>query len=132
MLVRRELFERLGGLDARFFMCCEDGDYCLRARRAGWQTLLVPEAVVTHSGGASTPQGAPLLNGMIGRHLLHSRYSYTRKYWGRGAAWLLRWAYGLAGLSFVLAAGLTFTGRKQLCRHGRLLLTTRLPLERVS
>jgi len=130
MLVRRELFERLSGLDARFFMYCEDGDFCLRARRAGWQTLLVPEAVVTHGGGASTPQDAPLLNGMIGAHLLASRYRYTRKHWGRGAAWLLRWAYAVAGALFWLGGRLPLTGAlgAKLKVYGRLLWATPIPL----
>lgn len=129
MLVRRELFERLGGLDERFFMYCEDGDFCLRARRAGWQTLLVPEAVVTHLGGASTPDAAPRLNGMIGEHLLCSRYRYTQKYWGRGAVWLLRWAYAVAGALFWLGSLLPVASPAlmKLRAYARLLLMTRLP-----
>jgi GT2 family glycosyltransferase len=129
LLVRRDLFEGLGGLDPRFFMYCEDGDFCLRARRAGWQTLLVPEAVVTHVGGASTPQDAPLLNGMIGRHLLASRYRYTRKYWGRAATAHLRLACAVAGALFWLGSLLPVAGPApaKLRAYGRLLLMTPIP-----
>lgn len=129
MLVRQEIFEALGGLDERFFMYCEDGDFCLRAQQAGWQTMLVPSAVITHIGGTSAPQDAPMLNGMIGRYLLQSRFSYTHKYWGRCAAWLLRWAYAVAGALLWLTGHLfpsTGAGGK-LKAHGRLLWRTPLP-----
>lgn len=126
MLVRRELFEHLGGLDERFFMYCEDGDFCRRAKRVGWRTLLVPEAVVTHIGGASSLPDTVLLNGMIGSHLLDSRYRYTEKYWGRPAVMILRLANAAAGLLFLLASRLFGDGdtRARLVRHGRLLWAT--------
>jgi GT2 family glycosyltransferase len=129
MLVRRELFERIGGLDERFFMYCEDGDFCYRALWQGWKTMLVPDAVVTHIRGASTPQDTPLLNGMIGEHLLRSRYHYTRKYWGRGATWLLRWAYAAAGALFWLGGHWPLAGARvaKLQAYGRLLWATPIP-----
>ncbi len=129
MLVRRELFEELNGLDERFFMYCEDGDLCWRAQRVGWQAMLVPDAVVTHIGGASTPDRSALLNGMIGQHLLQSRYRYTEKYWGRLAAWGLRLAYSMAGSIFWLVSFLLTPtqARARLQQHGRQLLMTPLP-----
>jgi GT2 family glycosyltransferase len=48
-LMRRELFEQLGGFDERFFMYMEDTDLSLRARLAGWHILYVPDAVVYHN-----------------------------------------------------------------------------------
>jgi hypothetical protein len=132
MLVRRELFERLGGLDERFFMYCEDGDFCLRAQQAGWKCMLVPSAGVTHLGGASTPQGSIHLNGMIGRHLVSSRYLYTQKYWGKRAMWALRWAYGIVGMLFLLVSRFipNAAQRHQLTIVGRLLLCTPAPISR--
>jgi GT2 family glycosyltransferase len=47
-LMRRELFERLGGFDASFFLYMEDSDLSLRVRLAGRRILYVPEAVVYH------------------------------------------------------------------------------------
>jgi N-acetylglucosaminyl-diphospho-decaprenol L-rhamnosyltransferase len=54
MLVRREMFNELGGFDPTFFMEWEDLDLCWRARLCGWPTLYVPEAVVRHRVGAVT------------------------------------------------------------------------------
>lgn len=54
ILVRREALEQIGPLDGRFFMFCEDMDWCRRAHLAGWPVVYLPTAVVTHRVGAST------------------------------------------------------------------------------
>jgi N-acetylglucosaminyl-diphospho-decaprenol L-rhamnosyltransferase len=52
-LVRRELFEQLGGFDERYFMFAEDMDLCWRAHRAGAAVGTAPDAIVTHAEGIS-------------------------------------------------------------------------------
>jgi N-acetylglucosaminyl-diphospho-decaprenol L-rhamnosyltransferase len=52
-LVRRELFEQLGGFDERYFMFAEDMDLCWRAHHAGADVGTAPDAVVTHAEGVS-------------------------------------------------------------------------------
>jgi GT2 family glycosyltransferase len=54
MLIQREVFERVGFFDERFFIYLEDLDFCLRAQQAGFSPLFVPQAHVWHSGSAST------------------------------------------------------------------------------
>jgi N-acetylglucosaminyl-diphospho-decaprenol L-rhamnosyltransferase len=54
MLVRRSVFEELGGFDEQYFMYAEDVDICWRAHRAGWGVGYVPDASVTHLGGVLT------------------------------------------------------------------------------
>jgi GT2 family glycosyltransferase len=54
MLVRREVVEEVGGFDERFHMYGEDNEWCLRIKRAGWQLVFEPAAVVMHHGGASS------------------------------------------------------------------------------
>lgn len=54
MLVRRTVWERLGGFDERYFAYFEDVDLCLRARREGFKVRVAPRAVVWHKGRAST------------------------------------------------------------------------------
>lgn len=129
LLVRRQLYEQLGGMDERFFMYCEDGDFCFRAHQAGYQTMLVPRSIMTHFGAASTPHGTALLNGMIGEHLLRSRYHYTLKYWGKAAAGTLRLAHGAAGAFFMLAGAISPDRQRRplLRRRGKLLWSTPLP-----
>ena len=53
LIVRRSLFEELGGFDERYFMFAEDMDLCWRAKRAGHQVGTAPDAVVTHVEGVS-------------------------------------------------------------------------------
>ncbi len=58
-LLRRDLFDRLGGYDERYFAFYEDVDLNVRARIAGWRFAYVPEAVVWHVGNASWQAEAP-------------------------------------------------------------------------
>ena len=51
---RRDVFERLGGYEERFFLYYEDVDLAFRAVLAGYHALLVPAARVTHRLGATT------------------------------------------------------------------------------
>lgn len=54
LLVRREVFEKVGLLDERYFMYFEEVDFCLRARRAGWPCWYEPKARVVHLVGKSS------------------------------------------------------------------------------
>ena len=54
MLVGREVFERVGAFDERFWGYCEDADLCLRARRAGFGV-----GVVARRPGRPGPRGRP-------------------------------------------------------------------------
>jgi GT2 family glycosyltransferase len=53
MLIRRDLWEQLGGFDEDFFCYCEDADLGFRARLLGERCLFVPDAIVSHIGSAS-------------------------------------------------------------------------------
>ena len=53
LMVRRALFEELGGFDERYFMFAEDMDLCWRAKEAGHLVGTAPQAVVTHVEGVS-------------------------------------------------------------------------------
>jgi len=59
VFLRCSVLAELGGLDTGYFLYCEEEDYALRVRRAGWKTFLVPKAEIMHVGGASS-QGAEL------------------------------------------------------------------------
>lgn len=48
MLLRRQALDQVGLFDEGFFMYYEDIDWCLRAKRAGWQVHYVPDAQVVH------------------------------------------------------------------------------------
>jgi len=54
MLVRRELWNRVGLFDPRFFMYYEDLDLCVRAAQAGYRLVSTTEAHMWHALSAST------------------------------------------------------------------------------
>ncbi|KAB2846675.1 MAG: glycosyltransferase family 2 protein, partial [Hyphomicrobiaceae bacterium] len=53
LLIRRELWQRLGGFDPVFFMYGEEADLCLRARQMGARPRITPTSTIIHLGGAS-------------------------------------------------------------------------------
>ncbi|MCU1431915.1 MAG: glycosyl transferase family 2 [Actinotalea sp.] len=53
LLLRREAFEQVGGFDEGYFMFFEDLDLGERLGLAGWASVHVPSARVTHVGGTS-------------------------------------------------------------------------------
>jgi GT2 family glycosyltransferase len=56
LMTRRDVFDRVGGLDEGFFLYWEDADYCSRAADAGFRRMYVPTVSITHIGGCSTEQ----------------------------------------------------------------------------
>ncbi|MFB7597960.1 glycosyltransferase family 2 protein [Streptomyces sp. NPDC056160] len=53
MLIRRDIFEQLGGFDRRLPLMRDDVDLCWRAHAAGHRVLVAPDAVVRHAEAAS-------------------------------------------------------------------------------
>ena len=59
LMVRTDIYLKVGGLDARFFAHMEEIDLCCRIHGAGDRVVAVPDAMVFHVGGASLAQGNP-------------------------------------------------------------------------
>jgi GT2 family glycosyltransferase len=53
MMIRRELFERIGLFDESYFMYTEETDFCYRAKAAGAGIFYYPSAAIIHYGGGS-------------------------------------------------------------------------------
>jgi hypothetical protein len=111
LLVRREVIDAIGLLDPLYTIYCEDVDFCLRARRAGWRCLYEPTAVVRHkvsssSGGGFTP--FKLEHRIASTFRLHRRF---KPLWWRALLFPVH-ALGLA----VLVGALLCGGRPALAR----------------
>lgn len=111
LLIRRSLWERLGGFDPAFFMYGEEADLCLRARALGIRPIVTPEATIVHHGGASETVRA---DKMV--RLLQAKVLLIRRHWPMGrreaGAMLLRlwpftrmWAWRFAA-AFGASGGL--------------------------
>lgn len=57
LFARKEVFERVGPLDERFFLLWEETDFCFRAKMQGIQSYILPEATIFHKGSASFSGG---------------------------------------------------------------------------
>ncbi|RVU18534.1 family 2 glycosyl transferase [Streptomyces antnestii] len=53
MLIRRDVFEQLGGFDRRLPLMRDDVDLCWRAQAAGHRVVIAPDAIVRHAEAAS-------------------------------------------------------------------------------
>lgn len=49
MMVRKNVFEELGGFDEKIFMYIEDMELCYRAKKKGFKTFFYPEITVLHA-----------------------------------------------------------------------------------
>lgn len=54
IMIKRELFEKIGKIDETYFIYGEDVDFCIRARRAGYKIFFDPDAKIWHKLSVST------------------------------------------------------------------------------
>ena len=83
-MIRAALFHELGGFDKRFFAHMEEIDLCWRAKLAGHQVWVVPQAVVFHLGGGTLPNDSPgklYLNYRNNLWMLHQNLSKKRRFY---------------------------------------------------
>jgi len=85
-LVRRALFEELGGFDERFFVYLEDLDFSLRASQAGWSSWFVSDARIYHRGGGASEHDM----GMRLVYAVTSRIEYAFKHFKKHEAHLIK------------------------------------------
>lgn len=60
MMVKKEVFEKIGLLDEKFFAYLEDLDFCLRAKQMGYKLLYVPQSIIWHNNAGSSGVGSEL------------------------------------------------------------------------
>jgi hypothetical protein len=117
LMLRREVYDQIGGLDEGYVMYSEEMDWCRRAKDAGWRVVYLGTAQIVHHGGKSTEQVIARSHINFQRSKLH----YFRKYHGWLSAQLLRgfllfnylWQLGLE-------AGKAAVGHKRALRLERI------------
>jgi GT2 family glycosyltransferase len=77
LLVRRDCFSQLQGLDESFFLYYEDVDFCHRATEAGWSVWFDPSLKVTHHWPLHIRR-VPASLRLMTRHAL---LTYAHKHW---------------------------------------------------
>lgn len=101
MLVKSEVIEKIGVLDEKLFMYVEDVDYCWRAANKNFRIGWVADTSIIHIGGGSSKN--PRISQWRGE-FKGLTYMYN-KYYGRGAAILLRFLIIIFGLLRMLGFG---------------------------
>ena len=110
MMVKKSLFEQIGGMDEEFFMYQEETDWGIRTKQAGKSIIYNPEAVVTHYQGVTTKK-IKLESVLI---FTQSMEKFFKKYfWGnynfiQKAFWIML-IWGNFGLKAI----------KEVVRHGK-------------
>jgi len=103
LMVRREVFVEAGLFNPAYFLYAEDVDLCCKARKLGWKTYYLDDAMVIHHGGRSSQlqhdgcYSAVLMRESVRRFLITNR--------GRAYAFVFRAATGAAAFCRVLACG---------------------------
>ena len=87
IMVKRHVFERLGGFDERYFMYSEDIDIAYRIHQEGFNCYYVPEAILIHHGGGSSKSAG---NGFSATMMRESIFRFMQFRKGRSAAVLFR------------------------------------------
>jgi GT2 family glycosyltransferase len=87
LLIDRELWERLGGFQARYFMYGEEADLCLRARKQGATPLLTPTATIVHYGSASDTGNKAVSVAAARMTLIREHWSPLRRRLGIALSW---------------------------------------------
>jgi N-acetylglucosaminyl-diphospho-decaprenol L-rhamnosyltransferase len=117
ILMRRAVYESVGGLDEQFFMYFEETDWQRRIKGAGWPIWYVPQGSIIHHESASAGQA------IAQRHIRFnaSKVAYTARWHGLAWARLLRlWLLFLFTVEWLKEGGKWLLGHKRPLRARRL------------
>ncbi len=127
LLLRREVLEKVGLMDADYFFFLEETDWCARIKEAGWKVMHIPDAKITHLFGESTKKKVPAETRI---EYLRSLYRFFRKNRGRAqeaaviAIRLVKLAINtlLYSVLTVVTLGLSPRPRRKAAQSARMLL----------
>jgi len=81
LMIRADLFKKIGGFDERYFSYFEETDLCMAVKKEGKKAVYLPEAGIIHYGGKTT-QKMPKMEKIF----IQSRYRFMKKHYGFLAA----------------------------------------------
>lgn len=87
-LIRKRLWDRLGGFDPDYFMYAEEADLCFRARKLGFQPIFTPDATIIHYGGASEKIRSDKII-----KLFAGKMTFVWRHWSFSRAYLALWLF---------------------------------------
>ncbi|MGB9681255.1 MAG: glycosyltransferase family 2 protein [Minisyncoccia bacterium] len=90
MIVRKEVFDKIGYLNEDYFLYWEDSDFCFRAQLAGFEIYYHPFLEIIHYGGKGGTQRQPFRNLW---YFHRGLYIFYRKYLAKRKLFLVNWLY---------------------------------------
>jgi hypothetical protein len=79
LMIKRQVFERVGRFDPQYFMYVEDFDLCFQARETGFKNYYLGDvAVIHHGGGSSQKRGGQGFSGPMMKESLFRFFKKTR------------------------------------------------------
>ncbi len=90
ILVPREIFDRVGLLDEKFWLLFEEVDFCYRVKSAGYKIYFYPLAQVIHHKGRSFKRQRTLLKQMNFNHNLFIYFKKHKPWYQLLGLWLLQ------------------------------------------
>jgi GT2 family glycosyltransferase len=96
-MIRREVIEKIGALDERYFVWFEEVDYCRQVKNAGWKIMYTPDVECVDYVGKSFSQ---VKRGITQKYFRDSMLKYFKK-------WHPGWQYYI--LKIVWPIGMLFS-----------------------
>jgi len=102
MMIKKEVFEKIGLLDPKYFLYFEDNDFCQRAKKLGFKIFYAPKAIVYHKNAASSEKPGSVLHQY---YQTRNRFLFGLRY----APWRSKLALLREGIKFLLRDGIRRT-----------------------
>jgi N-acetylglucosaminyl-diphospho-decaprenol L-rhamnosyltransferase len=93
LMIRRDVFEQIGGFEESFFMYFEDKDICKRIYEAGWKVVYYPKTSLIHLLGGSSSG----INQSVNTYYRNSQLYYYQKHLGKFQTAILKFYLRLSG-----------------------------------
>ena len=91
MLVRREVFEQVGGFDEALSLVFNDVELCLRVLNSGWRVVYTPAARLIHYEGRSRARYIPPENILLGAQRLRESIMQGDPYYNPNLSYEVNW-----------------------------------------
>lgn len=77
VLIKKQVFKTIGLLNEDYFLYWEDGDFSVRAQRAGFKLIYQPKSIIWHKSSGSSASGSQLHDYYLTRNRLIFGFKYA-------------------------------------------------------
>jgi len=86
LIIRREVYDKLGGFDEDFFMYTEDEELCYRVHKIGYKIVYTSDILITHFEGKSNRNKS--INEFLVKTKVESEFLYFKKHFPNKVVYL--------------------------------------------